>query len=350
DLEVPNNLPLDAVGFYKGQLTLISGTETLATMDLGLTITVFGGRLLVDMAHHSYEDPDDPSFYQYFREYLEEQGVIMEEFSSPENPQPIDSEALAAADTFMIMDTETHYDADEIDALHQLVEEGGTLLVMSEYYNNTDDTASFAMDSYNEILAPYGIECEEYEIGVGTLPLTGVVYGADYGGAVENHSLVEGVDNLYITWGSTLHVSSSVAGAQGLLWVDAAKTHAIVATVDYGLGRVIVVSDGSILYDTWLYDAIRKDADNLRLLRNIASSLLSVKPRIYDVEMKARQIGEPANVTAFVFGDNIDEVTIEVYTPIGVNITGAVTETLGYRFTQAFTLDTAGFYEVKIVA
>ncbi|MHA1588880.1 MAG: S8 family peptidase, partial [Candidatus Thorarchaeota archaeon] len=128
DLEVPNNLSLDAVGFYNGQLTLISGTETLATMDLGLTITVFGGRLLVDMAHHSYEDPDDPSFYQYFREYLEEQGVIMEEFSSPENPQPIDSEALAAADTFMIMDTETHYDADEIDALHQLVEEGGTLL------------------------------------------------------------------------------------------------------------------------------------------------------------------------------------------------------------------------------
>jgi len=349
-LEVPASLSLDAVGPYEGQLALVSGTDTFTTMDLHLTITVFGGRLLVDMAHHSYEDPDDPSLYQYFREYLEEQGVIMEEFSSPENPQPIDSDALAAADTFMIMDTETPYDADEIDALHQLVEEGGTLLVMSEYYNSTDNTAAFAIDSYNEILAPYGIECEEYEIGLGPLPMTGVVYGADHGGAVENHSLVEGVDNLYITWGSTLHVDSSVAGAQGLLWVDEAKTHSIVATVDYGLGRVIVVSDGSILYDTWLYDAIRKDADNLRLLRNIASSLLSVKPRIYDVEMKAGRIGEPANVTAFVFSDNIEEVTIEVYTPNGMNITGAATETLGYRFTQAFTLESAGFYEVKIVA
>jgi hypothetical protein len=132
--------------------------------------------------------------------------------------------------------------------------------------------------------------------------------------------------------------------------VDEARTHAIVATVDYSLGRVIVVSDGSILYDTWLYDAIREDADNLRLLRNIASSLLSVKPRIYDVEMKFGQVGEPANVTAFVFGDNIEEVTIEVYTPNDTNITGAATETLGYVFTQAFTLESAGFYEVKIVA
>ena len=349
-LEVPANLSLDAIGSYGGQLALVSGTDTFAIMDLHVTIIVFGGRLLVDMAHHSYEDPDDPSLYQYFREYLEEQGVIMEEFSSPENPQPIDSDAIAAADTFMIMDTETSYDADEIDALHQLVEEGGTLLVMSEYYNSTTSTAAFAIDSYNEILSPYGIECEEYEIGVGPLPMTGAVYGADYGGAVENHSLVEGVDNLYITWGSTLHIDNSVAGAQGLLWVDEAKTHAIVATVDYGLGRVIVVSDGSILYDTWLYDAIREDADNLRLLRNIASSLLSVKPRIYDVEMKAGRIGEPANVTAFVFGNNIEEVTIEVYAPNGTNITGAATETQGYRFTQAFTLESAGFYSVKVVA
>ncbi|MCK4484894.1 MAG: hypothetical protein KAU89_08710, partial [Candidatus Thorarchaeota archaeon] len=66
--------------------------------------------------------------------------------------------------------------------------------------------------------------------------------------------------------------------------------------------------------------------------------------------MKAGQIGEPANVTAFVFSDNIEEVTIEVYTPNGTNITGAATETLGYRFTQAFTLESAGFYGVKIVA
>ncbi|MCK4484539.1 MAG: S8 family serine peptidase, partial [Candidatus Thorarchaeota archaeon] len=160
-LEVPANLSLDAVGTYGGQLALVSGTDTFATMDLHVTIIVFGGRLLVDMAHHSYEDPDDPSLYQYFREYLEEQGVIMEEFSSPENPQPIDSDAIAAADTFMIMDTETSYDADEIDALHQFVEEGGTLLVMSEYYNSTTSTAAFAIDSYNEILSPYGIECEE---------------------------------------------------------------------------------------------------------------------------------------------------------------------------------------------
>ncbi|MGY5862809.1 MAG: S8 family serine peptidase, partial [Candidatus Thorarchaeota archaeon] len=349
-LEVPADLSLNAVGPYEGQLRLFSGAETFATMDLNLTIIVFGGRLLVDMAHHSYDDPDDPSLYQYFREYLEEQGVLMEEFSSPGNPQPIDSAALATADTFMIMDTETPYDTDEIDALHQLVEEGGTLLVMSEYYNSTDSTAAFAMDSYNEILAPYGIECEEYEIGVGSLPMTGEVYGTDHGGAVENHSLVEGVNNLYITWGSTLHVDDSIAGAQGLLWVDEAKTHAIVATVDYGLGRVIVVSDGSILYDTWLYDAIRKDADNLRLLRNIASSLLSVKPKIFDVEMKAGRIGEPANVTAFVFSDNIEEVTIEVYAPNGMNITGAATETLGYRFSQAFTLEIAGFYDVRIVA
>ncbi|MCK4279466.1 MAG: S8 family serine peptidase, partial [Candidatus Thorarchaeota archaeon] len=82
-LEVPANLSLDAVGTYGGQLALVSGTDTFATMDLHVTIIVFGGRLLVDMAHHSYEDPDDPSLYQYFREYLEEQGVIMEEFSSP---------------------------------------------------------------------------------------------------------------------------------------------------------------------------------------------------------------------------------------------------------------------------
>ena len=144
----------------------------------------------------------------------------------------------------MIMDTETAYGSGEIQALHDFVDQGGTLIVLSEYYNETTGQPAFGLEDYNRILEPYGIECLRVGIGVGPAALTGAFYGVDNGGAVESDPLMDGVSNLYVLWGSTLSVDSSVAGAQGLLWRDAAKTQAIVAVAESGEGRVIVISDG----------------------------------------------------------------------------------------------------------
>lgn len=350
-LDMPDMLPLNATGLYTGTLTLVSGGMNVTAIDLELTITTYGGRLLADMAHHDV-DVDDPSFYSYFQDYLRQQGVVLEEFGSSAifMPDSIDSGDLATAETFMIMDTELPYGQSEIDALHQFVLDGGTLLVLSEFYNTTSEEALFGIDSYNEILQPYGIQCERFGIGEGPDDLTGELYGLDYGGAVESDPLMNGVSNLYILWGSTLSVNPSVAGARGLFWYDQAKTHAIVAAAEAGKGKVIVVSDGSTLYDDVLYDAIQGDADNLRLLRNIAGAIIPTTPRIFDVELNTREIGEPANLTTFVFDDDLDEVTITIVGPSGSTIPGVVTERLGYLFTTEFTLESGGFYDVTIVA
>ncbi|MCK4568394.1 MAG: hypothetical protein KAU48_13900, partial [Candidatus Thorarchaeota archaeon] len=149
---------------------------------------------------------------------------------------------------------------------------------------------------------------------------------------------------------STLSINSSVSNARGLFWEDAARTHAIVATAEYGSGNVIVISDGSTLYDTVLYDAIRADADNLRLLRNIASAIIPEAPRIYDVVLTTGEFGEPANVTAYIFDDDLDVVSMSIIGPLGNNIAGVVTESLGYKFTTSFDYTSGGFYSFRVVA
>ncbi|MHA1933945.1 MAG: S8 family serine peptidase [Candidatus Thorarchaeota archaeon] len=353
-LEIPEELPLSAIGRYTGQIALVSDNDTIATMELDLTITTYGGKLLVDMGHHDSEDPDDPSFYRYFSEYLRQQGIVMSEY--PTNWQeflttrPIDESTLSSTEVFMIMDTETAYFDSEIEALHQFVDDGGTLLMLSEGFWSERNAPAFALDSYNEILAPYGITCEEYWIGEGVSQNSGLFYGVDYNGAVEEHPLMDGVENLYILNGGTVHVDSSVAGAQGLFWVDDERTHAIVAAADSGDGHVIVISDGSTLYDDIVFDAIYGEADNLRLLRNVAVSITTDNPRIFDLQIETGTIGQIANLTTFVFDDNLDSVTIDITGPNGDEIDGTESDSLGYKFTTSFVLESGGFYHVNIEA
>ncbi len=349
-LKIPDNLALDAVGEYTGSIDLTAGATLLCSIELEFTVTTFGGRVLVDMAHHSSDDVDSPDYFKYFDEYLREQGMTMGEFPSGSQSSIIDYAALSMTDTFLIMDTELDYSGSEASALHSFVEDGGTLLVFSEFYNVTTQQASFGFDAYNQILEPYGIQCEKIGIGVGSDGLQGLVYGEDYGGSVENHSLTDGVRNLYVVSGSTLSVDSLVSGAEGLFWINSAKEHALIAVAEYGKGRVLVVSDGSMMYDDMVFESVLVGADNLRLLRNIAAYLVPDSPRIYDVEFNRGQIGEAANVTTFVFDDNLVDVNVTVLGPNGAQVNGTFTEELGYKFSLAFTLEEAGFYEVIVAA
>ncbi|MHA2041469.1 MAG: S8 family serine peptidase, partial [Candidatus Thorarchaeota archaeon] len=350
-LDVQRDLPLSSIGYYSGNLVLTSGGQNFTSIEIKFTITTYGGRLLVDMTHHD-EDIDDPSAYRYFQDYLREQGVVLDQFGGELflTPPSITLSDLATTEAFMIMDTETSYGSGEVEALHEFVDQGGTLIVLSEYYNETTGQASFGIDDYNRILEPYGIECLRVSIGEGPNTFTGAFYGVDNGGAVETDPLMEGVSNLYVLWGSTLSVDPSVAGARGLFWRDAARTQAIVAVAESGEGRVIVISDGSTLYDDILYDAIRGEADNLNLLRNLAGAIHVESPRIFDVDLKADRIGDLANLTTYVFDDDLESVTISVLGPNGEDITGIITESLGYKYATEFILSSGGFFEVTIVA
>lgn len=350
-LDVPDDLPLSSLGTYTGQVELKSGSALFASMELNLLITTYGGRLLVDMGHHSSLDPDDVSYYRYFSEYLREQGMVIDEY--PENweeefvlPRAFDAAALASTEVLMIMDTEEAYTQNEIELIHTFVEEGGTLLILSEGFDTAANQPAFSFQYYNQILEPYGIQCEEYWIGENN----GEVYGADYDGVVDSSPLTEGVTNLYVLNGGSLTVNPSVAGAQGVVWVDAAKTHAIVAIAESGEGKVIVISDGSILYDTSIYDAVLREADNLKLLENIAEAILPNSPRIYDVILNSAGVGEEANLTAYIFDDDIQSVEISLTDPNGNVIDTPMVESLGYKYTIEFILETTGFYSIEILA
>jgi subtilisin family serine protease len=353
-LEVPEDMPLSAAGFYSGQLNLTQDSNIIGTIEIAFTVALFGGRMMVDMEHHYTGPPPDidaPSYYGYFTEYLRESGMVVSEFGDPEDfsRSYIDLSTISGADVFTIMDTETTYSESEVSALHSFVENGGTLLVFSESFYEDTGEPTFAFDSYNQILQPFGIQCEERSIGFGPNNY-GIVYGANYSGYVEIDPLMEGVSNLYVIQGSTLSVNPSISNARGLLWEDAARTHAIVATAEYGDGTVFVISDGSTLYDDILYDAINFGADNLRLLRNLANAITPESPRIFDVTLEISEVGEPANVTAFVFDDDLDSVSMSIIGPTGANLTGLVSEDLGYKFYTSFTFSSGGFYSVRIVA
>ena len=131
---------------------------------------------------------------------------------------------------------------------------------------------------------------------------------------------------------------------------DAERTHAIVATAEYGRGQVFVISDGSTLYDDILFDAINNDADNLKLLRNLATAIVPSSPRIYDVELNIGESGQESNVTAYVFDDDLVDVSMSVIGPSGINLTGSLTESLGYRFSTSFAFSSGGFYSIQVEA
>ncbi|TFG94925.1 hypothetical protein E4H12_14305, partial [Candidatus Thorarchaeota archaeon] len=115
-LDIPEDLPMSEIGWYSGMLNLTSYGEVVASITIGFTITLFGGRLMVDMEHHSTGDIDDPSYFGYFTEYLRESGVILSEFGNPEDltRSYIDLGTLSGSDIFMIMDTETVYTEEEV--------------------------------------------------------------------------------------------------------------------------------------------------------------------------------------------------------------------------------------------
>ncbi|NWF96241.1 MAG: S8 family serine peptidase [Candidatus Thorarchaeota archaeon] len=350
NLSIPEELPLTAVGRYLGQLRVVAGNDTLCSINLRFVITTFGGRLLVDMTHHSYDDVDEASYYKYFDDSLREHGIVMSDFGYPSSSKLISTETLAMADVFMVMDTETEYYQSEIDALHQFVDDGGTLLIFSEFYDNIAQQASFGIEYYNRILAPYGIQCQEYGIGGTVGDEFGVTYGTDYGGSVVAHPLTQGVNNLYVFAGSTLSVNESVPGTKGLFWIDSSAQRALVAVAQSGLGRVVVISDGSMVYDSTVFDSVLAGADNLMLLRNLAAYMKSDSPKIFNVSITRGGSGELARVTAYVFDNDLAQVEVSVRAPNGTVIKGTTTESLGYKFSGEYILPVSGFYEVTVTA
>jgi subtilisin family serine protease len=352
-LSVPDDLPLTALGRYVGFVSLISGNTTIASLDLHLLITSYGGRLLVDMGHQAPTDIDSVSYFRYFTEYLREQGMVISEYPTNwqqtvpnQNSAPFDANSLLTTETLMIMDTELTYTDTEIQLIHDFVNQGGTLLILSEGFDTQNNVPAFAFDSYNQILQPYGIQCENNWIGLGN----GSVYGVASGGSVESDPLTTGVSNLFILNGGTFSVDSTNSTAKGLVWADSSKTHAIVAFAQAGKGRVIAISDGSILYDDTIYDAFQSGADNLRFLENLAKDIVPQRPRIYDVQFEHGDVGQEANFTAFIFGNDLASVNITITDPNGQTITAPVVATLGYKYFTGFTLEATGFYEVNIVA
>ncbi|MCF2136384.1 MAG: S8 family serine peptidase [Candidatus Thorarchaeota archaeon] len=348
-MNISGNLPLSAVGTYTGNLSLVVGTEIIASLDISYSITTYGGRLLVDMLHQSDDDPDDPRYYNYFGQELREAGMITDRLEKSWLTSHLTPDDLSNSESFMIMDTELDYTDSEINAIHEYVRDGGTLLILSEYYDPVYHNASYNMADYNKILAPYGIQCEKNSIGVGPSG-EGLVYGADYGGAVENDPLVDDVRNLYIVYGGTLSIDPSVAGARGLLWTDAAKTHALIAEVNVGRGRVVAIADGSTLYDDIINKATEMNADNLQFVRNLAQSIIPVSPRIYGVDFEAGRIGDTANLTVYIFDEDLQSVAVHIEKPDGTNVTSDVIESLGYKFATSFVIDMGGFYHIYVQA
>ncbi len=335
-------IPLDKIGNYLGMINISSSSKILDQIIIDFQIRSFGGRIGVDMYHQSALDPDNINSYSFFTKYLDDKGIIYYE-----DYDEISNTSLMNSDFYLIMDTENMYTPQEIDALHQFVNEGGILLIFSEFFNTTSHSASFGFSFYNEILEPYGISCEQYAIG--NMP-NGSIYGEEHIGAVDNDTLTQGVRNIYVLYGSTFHVDPSVSGAKGVIWADNAKAHAIVAYAYSGKGMVIAVSDGSTMYDTTLNAASEKGADNLALLHNIANMLKAKRPRIYDIAIEPGKLNQPNSISAYIFDDYpITSVTMYVIAPNGTEINLQVSQSLGYKYSSQLSFDRTGTWSIIVI-
>ncbi len=342
-MDFDRELPLSDVGDYTGWINVSESSKIVGQIYIELQNRIFGGRLGVDMWHQSASDPDSISSYSFFTSYLEDRGIIYYE-----DYQEITNVSLINSDFYLIMDTEAAYTDSEIAEIHKFVEDGGILLIFSEFFNTSSHMPSFGFSFYNEILAPYGISCEQYAIGDNP---DGVIYGNDYVGAVDNDTLTQNVQNIYVLYGSTFHVDPSVAGAKGVIWADNERTHAIVAYAHKGKGMVIAVSDGSTMYDNVLSTASKKGADNLALLHNIANALNVSRPRIYSISVEPGKLHERNNISAYVFDDcDISEVSMYIIAPNRTVINLSLTESLGYKYSGSILLDAVGTWIIIVNA
>ena len=185
--------------------------------------------VLWDTSHGIYSDyhPDTSGQYEDLANHLTYNGFTVNTTDSGFTSASLSGVDVAVVCVMSAWDSA--YSSVEIDALTTFVNNGGGLLIMSEYQaapNANIAAVASAFDISLEVsdLSPYSVDMTN----------------------LAGHSVfdeVDTVDTVHFYAGSELGVSGD---AYGIAWQDTTDKIAIAANESYGAGRVIVLGDSTV--------------------------------------------------------------------------------------------------------
>ncbi|MCD6483697.1 MAG: hypothetical protein J7L47_01140, partial [Candidatus Odinarchaeota archaeon] len=263
---------LSAIGTYTVDFVISVKNKMHYKAHICLNITPFHGRILFDISHQ--RDPEGPTIYTFAKLFVDDQFLIHVSFSQ------ITSYSLQFADVLIINHIEKPLTKSEINAIHNWIEDGGFLIVTSGYYNTTCNSTTFDIDSYNALLAPYGIQASN--IGIGDRvsdyrPFIGDFYGKEFGGTVSKSPLTSNVSYIYVVRGTALKVNTT--RAKSLIMIN--ESYSLMAYAKAGKGVVIAIGDDQLWNESIIAEATIHNASNYQLTKNIADFINPPRPVVY---------------------------------------------------------------------
>ena len=215
--------------------------------------------VLWDTSHGIYSDyhPDTSGQYKDLASHL-----ISNDFTVNTTDSGFTSASLSGVDVAVVSVMsawDSAYSTAEVDALTTFVNNGGGLLIMSEY--QAAPNANIAA-----VASAFGISLEVSDLSPYSVDITNLAGHSVF-------DMIEAVNTVHFYAGSELGVSGD---AYGIAWQDITGKIAIAANESYGFGRVIVLGDSTL----WLSNGSNEFGmvDNAAFALNTFSHLAVPEP------------------------------------------------------------------------
>ncbi len=366
-------LSIDKLGRYTGTLTVRNvNQEMVGACSINIDLRKFLGTILIDSAHHDI-DMDDPFSFGVFLDSLGGLRWIEDKYYE------ITPGLLALSESLLIMDTEGPYTDAEVQTIQEFVYEGGILLIFGELYNESNNEASFDFDGYNRILEPMGVQFIPHTYGVPETAFGDENTGITYNVTAAENPLSEGIESIYVLWGSAINVTDSQKATELLNFKDSdfvtpernESDDAFLVQGSYGKGIVIVGADGSTFYDSILFEALEAGGQNREVIERLGYAMNPQRPSFEYIELYENGVlafDTSINVvhpTEFASGANISlvayvydvqdalppNVTVQFLDGSGTVVRESQTKnTIGFKFVAEFVAELTGSYTVQLRA
>jgi len=226
----------------------------LVAMSLALTFTPPLAAAPLQILWDDTHDTDPPTSDELSAGYTKFDAAVTaaghDLFELDGFPGDLTAAVLASYDVLMLFDTEHPFTTDEVAAIQGFVANGGSVLVTGE------QSLGFAEASYNELLAPYGLQFTGGTI-FSTFDLT----------FFEPDPLTAGIFTLDFLTGGVLSVSGADTKVLGRTFAGGDIGFA------YGAGgHVVVLSDSNLFVDT----LITPGAGELQLIANLLAHFMAL--------------------------------------------------------------------------
>ena len=276
------NIPIfQQPGYYNSTIIITLNSSFSQNIPVNFTITDYTklkGRILFDASHGSietiqdWEERLDSIYARYFDFY---QLAAKQFYNMDELPYggTITAKYLSYYDCIIICDPERGYNATELEALKDYVNEGGTLFVLAENSEDCNTT------SLNSIINGFGVNItQNYTDGILYENLTTVF-----------HTITQSIEGIELSDA----VNISVAGKARLL-----TNHlALINSSDDTNSKLLVVGDSDLFAIEYLYSQ-NNSQFAINCFQWLMSTTIKMQVRIYsNITSESIHLGEKVHIS-----------------------------------------------------